>query len=60
MVEKIRPETETDRTEAALRRVGARIPLPRGVVEIVASERAAASQTGQRIVTLLVNESSHA
>lgn len=56
MVEKIRPETETDRTEAALRRVGASIPLPRGAVEIAASDRAAASPTGQRIMTLLVNE----
>lgn len=56
MVEKIRPETEADRTEAALTRFGASIPLPRGVVEIVASERAAASPTGQRIMTLLVNE----
>lgn len=56
MVEKIRPETETDRTEAALKRAGARTPLRRGVVEIVASDRAAASPTGQRIVTLLVNE----
>ena len=51
----IRPETEIDRTQAALAARGLTLPLPRGQVEIAISQEAAGSPVGQRLLVLLVN-----
>lgn len=55
-MDRIRPETEVDRTEAALSAHDLRLPLPRGDVEVSVAPMAAESAVGQRLVTVLVNE----
>jgi molybdopterin/thiamine biosynthesis adenylyltransferase len=52
----IRPETEVDRTQAALAAHGATLPLPHGGVEIVVDPVAAEAPVGQRVLVVLVNE----
>lgn len=52
----IRPETEIDRTQAALTPTGLALPLARSAIEIVISGDVAATSGGQRLITLLVNE----
>lgn len=52
----IRPESEADRTEAALAKGGLHLPLRHGEVEITVAPEAAESPLGQRLLTLLVNE----
>jgi molybdopterin/thiamine biosynthesis adenylyltransferase len=52
---RIRPETEVDRTQAALALHGATLPLARGAVEIVVEPVAAASPVGQGLLVVLVN-----
>jgi molybdopterin/thiamine biosynthesis adenylyltransferase len=52
----IRPETEVDRTEAALARFGGSLPLEHGRVAIEVGRDAAASPVGQRLLVTLVNE----
>lgn len=55
-MERIRPETEVDRTQAALAALGATLPLTRGDVEVVVDAVAAESPVGQRLLVVLVNE----
>jgi molybdopterin/thiamine biosynthesis adenylyltransferase len=55
-VEGIRPESETDRTEAALMAAGIALPLSSGDVEVVVEPAASESLGGQRIVATLVNQ----
>lgn len=55
-MERIRPETEVDRTQAALAAHGATMPLSRGVVEITVDGSAATSPVGQRLLVVLANE----
>jgi molybdopterin/thiamine biosynthesis adenylyltransferase len=52
----IRPESEVDRTYAALADAGADLPLARGAVEIAVAREAAATPVGQRLLVVLVNE----
>ena len=52
----IRPETEIDRTQAALARHGLKLPLARGSVEIAVAREVAETEVAQRIVYVLVNE----
>jgi molybdopterin/thiamine biosynthesis adenylyltransferase len=52
----IRPETEIDRTQAALAACGLALPLHRGDVELAIGGQAAASPVGQRLLVVLVNE----
>jgi molybdopterin/thiamine biosynthesis adenylyltransferase len=52
----IRPETEVDRTEAALAAEGLALPLRRGDVAIEVAPGIERTGGGQRLVTLLVNE----
>jgi molybdopterin/thiamine biosynthesis adenylyltransferase len=52
----IRPETEIDRTQAALAATGLALPLRRGDVELAVAPEAAASPVGQRLLVVLVNE----
>jgi molybdopterin/thiamine biosynthesis adenylyltransferase len=52
---RIRPETEVDRTQAALGVHGTTLPLARGEIEIVVEPVAAASPVGQRLLVVLVN-----
>jgi ThiF family len=51
----IRPETEVDRTQAALAADGLTLPLVRGAVEIAIAPGVEATTGGQRLVALLVN-----
>ena len=51
----IRPETEDDRTEAALAADGLTLPLTRGSVEIDVVPGVEATTGGQRLVAVLVN-----
>jgi hypothetical protein len=51
----IRPETEADRTRAALAAEGLTLPLARGSLQIEVASGVAATTAGQRLVTLLVN-----
>jgi hypothetical protein len=51
----IRPETEVDRTQAALAADGLRLPLARAAVEIEIAPGVEATSGGQRLVALLVN-----
>ena len=51
----IRPETEVDRTRAALGADGLALPLARTTVEIEIAPGVAATTGGQRLVALLVN-----
>lgn len=53
---RIRPETEVDRTEAALARHGATLPLAYGATAIDIAPEVAASPVGQRLLVVLVNE----
>lgn len=53
---RIRAETEVDRTEAALARHGATLPLGHGAVAIAIGSDVAASPVGQRLLVVLVNE----
>ncbi len=55
-MERIRPETEVDRTEQALATVGLTFPLGRGTVQVVVGREAARSRVGQRLLVLFVNE----
>jgi molybdopterin/thiamine biosynthesis adenylyltransferase len=55
-MERIRPETEVDRTQAALATFGATLPLRRGDVEIVVDPLVAESPVGQRLLVVLANE----
>jgi molybdopterin/thiamine biosynthesis adenylyltransferase len=52
----IRPETEVDRTEAAITRLGGSLPFEHGRVAIEVGREAAASPVGQRLLVTLVNE----
>lgn len=52
----IRPESEADRTQAALAGHGLTLPLPRAAVEIEIAPGIEETTGGQRLVTLLVNE----
>lgn len=52
----IRPETEVDRTEAAIASFGGSLPLVHGRVAIEVGPEAAASPVGQRLLVTLVNE----
>ena len=51
----IRPETEADRTRAALAGEGLTLPLAHGSVQIDVTPGIAATPGGQRLVTLLIN-----
>jgi molybdopterin/thiamine biosynthesis adenylyltransferase len=51
----IRPETEADRTRAALADEGLTLPLAHGSVQIDVAAGVAATAGGQRLVTLLIN-----
>ncbi len=53
---RIRSESEIDRTQVALARHGATLPLADGTVAITVEPRAGASPVGQRLLVLLVNE----
>ena len=53
---RIRPETEVDRTEAALARDCATLPLVYGATAIDVAPEVAASPVGQRLLVVLVNE----
>lgn len=55
--ERIEPETETHRSEKALRRLvpGARLPLARGSVAISCPRKLLATPAGQKLVVLLVH-----
>lgn len=53
---RIRPETEVDRTEAALARHGATLPLAYGATAIDIAPEVAASSVGQRLLVVLINE----
>ncbi len=53
---RIRRETEVDRTEAALARHAAALPLARRAVEIAVAAGTAATPVGQRLLVVLVNE----
>lgn len=53
---RIRPETEVDRTEAAIARFGGSLPLEHGEVAIDVGREAAVSPVGQRLLVTLVNE----
>jgi molybdopterin/thiamine biosynthesis adenylyltransferase len=53
---RLRTETEVDRTQAALARHGAALPLRQGAVEIAVAREAAKSPVGQRLLVVLVNE----
>ena len=55
-MQRIRPETEVDRTQAALAAEGLSLPLSAGVVEITADPGVGATPVGQRLLTVLVNE----
>ena len=52
----IRPESEIDRTQAALAADEATLPLPSGRVEVEIAAEQAASPVGQRLLVTLVNE----
>ena len=52
----IRPETEIDRTRAALAASRLTLPLVRGTVEVAVCREAGSSPVGQRLLTVLVNE----
>ena len=52
----IRPETEVDRTQAAIARHGGSLPLGQGTVAIDVVREVAASPVGQRLLVTLVNE----
>jgi ThiF family protein len=54
--DRFEPETETHRTEKALRQIvdGARLPLTRGDVEVSIEESPAGSPAGQHLLVLLV------
>jgi molybdopterin/thiamine biosynthesis adenylyltransferase len=52
----IRPETEVDRTEAALATEGASLPLEHGAVAIKVAPEAVTSPVGQKLLVVLVNE----
>ena len=51
----IRPETEVDRTEAALAAEGLTLPLAKATVEIEIAPSVEATTGGQRLIALLVN-----
>lgn len=51
----IRPETEVDRTQAALEADGLTLPLARAAIEIRIAPGVEATTGGQRLVALLVN-----
>lgn len=51
----IRPETELDRTQAALSALGLKLPLRHGIVEIVIDAGVAETPGGQRLAALLIN-----
>jgi molybdopterin/thiamine biosynthesis adenylyltransferase len=52
----IRPETEIDRTQAAVAATGLALPLARGTIEIAVAREASASPVGQRLLVVLVGE----
>jgi molybdopterin/thiamine biosynthesis adenylyltransferase len=55
-MDRIRRETEVDRTKAALAGYGATLPLTRGTITVTVAPQAASSPVGQRLLAVFINE----